>query len=37
MIDGVIVTPLKIINVPGGDVFHALKKDDPGFTDFGEA
>lgn len=37
MIDGVIVTPLKIVHVPDGNVFHALKTGDPGFTSFGEA
>ncbi|MCW8899131.1 MAG: dTDP-4-dehydrorhamnose 3,5-epimerase [Gammaproteobacteria bacterium] len=37
MIDDVIITPLKIINVPGGDVFHAMKKNDSGFAGFGEA
>jgi len=37
MIDGVIITPLKIIDVQGGDVLHALKRDDHGFSGFGEA
>jgi dTDP-4-dehydrorhamnose 3,5-epimerase len=37
MIDGVIVTPLKIIEVPGGRVLHALKDIDIGFNRFGEA
>ena len=37
MIEGVIITPLKIIDVPGGDVFHAMKKSDLGFAGFGEA
>jgi len=35
--DGVILTPLKQIYHPKGDIFHAMKKSDPGFTDFGEA
>ena len=37
MIDGVIVTPLKQIYHPKGDVFHAMKCVDPGFNGFGEA
>lgn len=37
MIDGVIVTPLKQIYHPKGDVFHAMKCVDPGFEGFGEA
>jgi len=37
MIDGVVVTPLKIINVLGGDVLHAMKAGDAGFSGFGEA
>lgn len=36
-IAGVILTPLKRIQHPKGDVFHAMKKNDPGFTGFGEA
>lgn len=36
-IDGVLVTPLKIVDVPGGDVLHAMKCSDPGFVEFGEA
>ena len=35
--DGVIVTPLKQINHPKGDIFHAMKKSDEGFSGFGEA
>ena len=35
-LEGVFLTPLKIINTPGGDVLHGLKKDDPGFYGFGE-
>ena len=31
------LTPLKIIDVSGGDVMHALKASDHGFVDFGEA
>ena len=35
--DGVIVTPLKQIYNPKGDIFHAMKKSDDGFDGFGEA
>ncbi len=35
--DKVIVTPLKQINHPKGDVFHGMKKSDSGFDGFGEA
>lgn len=35
--DGVIVTPLKQIYNPKGDIFHAMKKSDNGFESFGEA
>lgn len=35
--DGVILTPLKQIHNPKGDVFHAMKKSDLGFDGFGEA
>ncbi len=35
--DGVMLTPLKQIYHPKGDVFHAMKKSDAGFEDFGEA
>lgn len=37
MIDGVSVTPLKIVHVPDGDIFHAVKAADSGFVGFGEA
>ena len=33
----ILVTNLKKISVPGGDIFHALKKSDLGFKEFGEA
>lgn len=36
-LDQILVTPLKRILVPGGDVLHALKRTDEGFRDFGEA
>lgn len=35
--DGVILTPLKQIYNPKGDIFHAMKKSDAGFNGFGEA
>jgi dTDP-4-dehydrorhamnose 3,5-epimerase len=33
----ILVTPLKRIETDGGDVLHALKQDDIGYVDFGEA
>tara|TARA_B110001469_G_C9631031_1_gene315669 strand:- start:1159 stop:1629 length:471 start_codon:yes stop_codon:yes gene_type:complete len=36
-IGGVILTPLKIIDVEGGDVLHGMKKSDTGYMGFGEA
>lgn len=35
--DGVILTPMKKIYHPKGDIFHAMKKSDLGFSGFGEA
>lgn len=35
--DGVILTPLKQIHNPKGDIFHAMKESDNGFDGFGEA
>ena len=35
--DGIILTPLKQIHNPKGDIFHAIKKSDDGFNGFGEA
>lgn len=37
MIKGLTITPLDIIQTPGGDVMHAMKKSDIGFSQFGEA
>ena len=37
IIDGLIITPLKQIFHPQGDVLHAMKKSDAGFAGFGEA
>jgi dTDP-4-dehydrorhamnose 3,5-epimerase len=36
-IEGVEITPLKIISLEGGDVLHAMKDSDVGFNGFGEA
>ena len=33
----IIVTPLRRITVQGGDVLHAMKRNDPGYMGFGEA
>ena len=37
IIDGTILTPLKIIDHPLGDVFHGMKSSDNGFAGFQEA
>jgi len=37
VIEGVIITPLKVIKTKGGDVLHGMKSSDPGFCGFGEA
>ncbi len=37
MIDGILITPLKRIHHPKGDVFHAMKASSEGFSGFGEA
>ena len=36
-IEGVLVTPLKVISVYGGDVMHGLKATDRSYNGFGEA
>ena len=36
-IEGVNLTPSKIIPHPQGDIFHGMKKNDVGFSGFGEA
>lgn len=36
-LEQIVITPLKRISVPGGDVLHAIKCTDDGFRDFGEA
>jgi len=35
-IKGLVLTPLKKIDQPKGDIYHALKKKDDGFSGFGE-
>ena len=37
MIEGVIFTPLSIIETEGGNVLHAMKASDVGFSSFGES
>ena len=37
MIKDVLITPLDIIDTPGGNVMHAMKESDAGFFSFGEA
>jgi dTDP-4-dehydrorhamnose 3,5-epimerase len=37
MIDGVLITPLKVIQADHGDVWHAIKSSDLGYSGFGEA
>ena len=36
-IEGIVLTDLKVINHPQGDIYHAMKKSDKGFEGFGEA
>lgn len=36
-LDGVLLTPLREIETPGGNVLHAMKANDPGYVGFGEA
>ena len=35
--DGITLTPLKQVTHPKGDIFHAMKASDDGFSGFGEA
>ena len=35
--DGVVLSPMKQIFHPKGDIFHGMKKSDEGFAGFGEA
>lgn len=37
IIDGVLLSPLKIIDVPGGDILHGMTCSSPGYRGFGEA
>ena len=37
IIEGVILTPLKQIVNPKGDLYHAMKQSDNGYKSFGEA
>ena len=37
VIEGVLVSPLRVIDVEGGDVFHGMKLSDFGYRGFGEA
>ncbi len=37
IIEGVIITPLKRIYHPQGDIYYGIKKSDAGFNGFGEA
>lgn len=37
MIEGVLITPLRQIAHPKGDILHALKRSSPGFKGFAEA
>jgi len=37
MIEGVIITPLDVVNTIGGDVLHGMKSTDQGYSGFGEA
>ena len=36
-LEDIIVTPLQRIHVAGGDVLHAMKQTEAGYSDFGEA
>lgn len=36
-IEDVVVTPLRIIDTPGGDVLHGMKNGEPGYAGFGES
>lgn len=36
-VNQILITPLKRIQVAGGDVLHGMKCSDPGYLDFGEA
>ena len=37
MISDVLITPLNIIDTPGGNIMHAMKEIDEGYSGYGEA
>jgi hypothetical protein len=37
MIEDLLITPLDIIETPGGNVMHVMREFDAGYTNFGEA
>ncbi|MEV3832239.1 dTDP-4-dehydrorhamnose 3,5-epimerase family protein [Aeromonas allosaccharophila] len=37
MLDGLLITPLKKISHPKGNIFHAMKSSETGYAGFGEA
>jgi dTDP-4-dehydrorhamnose 3,5-epimerase len=37
MIEGVLLTPLRVVANPKGDIYHAIKASAPGYQGFGEA
>lgn len=37
MIEGILLTPLKRVEHPKGDILHAMKASSPGYAGFGEA
>ena len=37
MIEGVIISPLDVVNTIGGNVLHGMKSTDQGYSGFGEA
>lgn len=37
MLDGLLITPLNQISHPKGNIFHAMKSSDVGYSGFGEA
>ena len=37
IVSDILVTPMKQITIPNGDVFHAIKQSDQGYVNFGEA
>lgn len=37
MIAGVLLTPLRVVDNPKGNIYHGIKASSPGYTGFGEA